>query len=176
MTEQQPVAWMIKAPDSDYIEFRRFAMGPLLAENGWTETPLYTRPSPSSDMVEAMQQFVEAFGPVSDAAVVWAKAHRACYAKKAVVNNPAAIAVIAEALAAKDAQIATLQKECDHWCSLANQRQLTVAAKDAELAERDARIRVLEEALDKIATWCPNTGGRLFPPTIALAALGSAKQ
>jgi hypothetical protein len=42
--------------------------------------------------------------------------------------------------AADNARIASLQDECNMWCSKANERQLRIAELEAKLAERTAEI------------------------------------
>lgn len=58
--ELKPVAWKVHAPDSHYFELRRFPMGGLLIENGWTETPLYTHAQLVEERRLAWNEAIEA--------------------------------------------------------------------------------------------------------------------
>ena len=47
-----------------------------------------------------------------------------------------------QALTAAEACIDALQKECNHWCSVANERAVKIAELEAEMAKRDANQKL----------------------------------
>jgi len=112
--EAKPVAWIHHCKGMPDI----LAVKPLTRgaeELGWTETPLYTRPTPPADsaMVEAMALWERADRAGEDAYVeaVQIGVESADDAHKC--GAIAAAAVIAEALAAKDAELAELRAEIE---------------------------------------------------------------
>jgi len=158
MTEQhdEPVAWLHHCKGMpDLLALKPLTRG--AGELGWTETPLYTRPTPSSDMVEAMARLS------SD--------NEGLREMLRIVEDP-------------DRQLCCSGYQCGCMGSTVGQYAAwafrDTAAKDAQLAERDREIEALQGALGRIEGLYGRTpsgaaADMAEAAIIARAALGSAE-